>query len=101
MFEERQEGQQSLCQVNESKKKTSEREDEARSCGFSGSFKDFNFYSEWEGKTLEDIEQKNSIVSKYFKGRVEEISNIGYEEKESNMMHMFLIESWRNGDVIY
>lgn len=50
---------------------------------------------------MEDIEQKNSIVSKYFKGRVEEISNIGYEEKESNMMHMFLIESWRNGDVIY
>lgn len=47
---------------------------------------------------MENIEQKNSIISRYFKGRVVDILNIGCKKKESSMI---LIEYQRNGVVIY
>ena len=43
-------------------------------------YKGFNFYLEWEERPMEDIEQ-NSIISRYFKGKVD-VSSIDREKKE-------------------
>lgn len=44
-------------------------------------YKGFNFYLEWEERPMEDTEQKYSIISRYFKGRVD-VSSTECEKKE-------------------
>lgn len=69
--------------------------EEARSCGLGRSFKDVSSFSEWKGKPLEDIAQNDSIISRYIKGRVADVVNIGCERKKSSVKYGFLIESWK------
>lgn len=51
-------------------------------------------------KALEDIEQNNSIISRYSEGRVADISNIGCEKKKAAVTCGFLIEFWKNEIII-